>query len=268
MYKYNLLYCFIILIILYFIFNIINYQLSIKKMITNENFDNNTIPKIIIQTWKSNNIPTKYKNDISSLKKHNPSYEYKFFSDEDIDIFMKKNYPELFKTYQKFPVVIQKIDFFRYVAVYHFGGFYFDLDMLCFEPLDDILQYDSVFPIDLHMNNKRCNKDARFKNYCDKNIKFMVGQYAFGAKPKDRFVKTLIDIIHNNIDDYIKEYNIIKDIKRKKVQHQYIYSTTGPDFVTNVYIKYDDKKNIHILDYPQDQFFGKYAKHNHFGTWK
>jgi len=260
-------YILILIIFIFLMLHYINYQLSLNKMISYENFDNNSIPRIIIQTWKSNNIPFKYKNDIASVKKHNKNYEYKFFSDEDIEIFLKKYYPELFKTYQKLPVVIQKIDFFRYVAVYHFGGFYFDLDMLAYYPLDDLLTYDSVFPVDMNINKQKCNK-PRYKDYCDKNIKIMLGQYAFGAKPKNKFIKKLIDMIHNNIDHYIVEYNKIKNIKNKQVQHQYIYSTTGPDFVTNVYIDYPDKKNIYILEYPKDQFFGKYARHNYYGTWK
>jgi mannosyltransferase OCH1-like enzyme len=266
MYKYNLHYLIILIIIIYLIFYLSNYFLS-KKIINYENFNNDEIPKIIIQTWKTNNIPMKYKNDILSIKKYNKDYKYIFFSDEDIEVFLKMNYPEYYKTYINLPVVIQKIDFFRYIAVYHYGGFYFDLDMKGYYPLDQILKYDCIFPVDQNITDKQC-KNSRYTKYCKQNMRILLGQYAFAAKPHNEFIKLLIDTIHNNIDNYIKEYEKIKNIKSKTIQHQYIYSSTGPDYVTDIYLKYNNKKDIHILHYPQSQFFGKYAKHNYYGTWK
>ena len=93
-------------------------------------FSQELIPKIIIQTWKTNVVPQRYIPLIDSVKKNNPDYEYMFFTDENIVDFFKTNYPEYYKTYLNLPIKIQRIDFFRYVAVYHYGGFYLDLDML------------------------------------------------------------------------------------------------------------------------------------------
>jgi hypothetical protein len=47
-----------------------------------------------------------------------------------------------------------------------------------------------------------------------------------------------------------------------------VYASTGPDYVMNVYLDYKNKNEIHVLEYPESQYFGKYAKHDHFGTWK
>lgn len=248
-------------IIFVFIFYIINNILKIKINISNERFSNDTIPKIIIQTWKTKVIPPKYKNDVKSVKKYNSDYKFLFFSDDEIDYFLKENYPKYFISYNKLPVKIQKIDFFRYIAVYHYGGFYFDLDITALYPLDELLNYDSIFPIDLHLTPKMCIK-KRFKKYCHKNVKIFLGQYAFGAKPHNEFIKLLIDTIHNNIDKYVEQYS-----KNGKTL-QYVYSTTGPDFVTDTYFNYKNKKSIHILEFEHSQYFGKYAKHNCYGTWK
>jgi mannosyltransferase OCH1-like enzyme len=251
---------FLILVIIFLMFYLLNNLLK-EKSITYENFENNTIPKIIIQTWKTKIIPNKYKNDINSIKKFNSDFQFLFFSDEDIDFFINKNYPQYYDTYNKLPIKIQKIDFFRYIAIYHYGGFYLDLDMTGFYPLKDILKYDCVFPIEQKISKTKCNM-KRFKNFCDKNVNIILGQYAFGAKPNNKFIKTLIDEIDKNIDLYIDKYN--KDGQTL----EYVYASTGPDFVTNVYINYKDKNNIHTLDYNLSHYFGKYAKHNHYGTWK
>jgi hypothetical protein len=73
-------------------------------------------------------------------------------------------------------------------------------------------------------------------------------------------IKTLIQKIHNDLHKYIKYVNFDSE--------DYVYKTTGPDFVTNMYINYSDKDNIFILNNGQRQYFGDYAKHNFFGTWK
>jgi mannosyltransferase OCH1-like enzyme len=253
----NLLYCIIIIFsFFYFIDNTIAHRnLSLER------FENETIPKIIIQTWKTKEIPAKYKNDISSLRKHNSDFKFMFFSDEDIEIFLQKNYPEYYDTYVKLPVKIQKIDYFRYVAIYHYGGFYFDLDVTGLYPIKELIKYDCVFPVDQNIQKYKCDDD-RFKNYCKENMTKILGQYAFGAKPRNYFIKTLINTINNNIDNYIQEYN------KNGSSLQYIYSSTGPDFVTDVYMNYKFKKDIYILNYKVGQHFGKYAKHNFYGTWK
>ena len=260
-----LLFLFIIYISLY----IWNYSIRSNKVNYKlENFDNDQIPKIIIQTWKSNIIPYKYKNDVYTMRKYNNTYKYLFFNDNDIEKFLKKYYLNTYyKSYKKLPVIIQKIDYFRYIAVYHYGGFYFDLDMKGYFPIDELLKYDCVFPYEQKIDNNKC-KSNRFKNFCKKNVKFILGQYAFGAKPQNDFIKTLIEKIHNNVDNYIVEYDKIKENKDKNIYHEYIYSTTGPDFVTNVYHNYKNKKDIKILYYNVPHHFGKFAKHNFYGTWK
>ena len=59
------------------------YLLNKSLMNSNEHFDNqDKIPKIIIQTWKSKDIPDKYKEDIDSLKKYNSDYEFLFFDEQ------------------------------------------------------------------------------------------------------------------------------------------------------------------------------------------
>lgn len=220
------------------------------------------IPKRIIQTWKNKIIPPQYADDVESVKTHNSTYEYIFFTDEDIEIFLETHYPEYYVTYKKLPKQIQKIDFFRYVAIYHYGGFYLDLDVRVFKPFDELLHHYAIFPIDLHITPYlyKLENNERFKKLYEKGQKIMVGQYAFAATPQHPFIKELIDAIHNNIDIYIQKYKEDKSL-------QYVYETTGPDFVTNKYL--DMKPNdVHILYHKEGQHFGSYAVHNHYGTWK
>lgn len=253
----------VILILAYIAFKLYEYNKSIiinSSLVTkNINNVNHTIPKIIIQTWKSNVVPQRYMQLIDSIKRYNPDYEYLFFTDNDIEKFLANYYPEYYSTYLRLPIKIQRIDFFRYIAVYHFGGFYMDLDMLCLKSFDTLLKHQCIFPVDEFVSENMCVFD-RYKLFCDKDQNFLLGQYAFAAAPKHPFIKKLIDTIHKSINDYIKYLNTESE--------DYVYQTTGPDFVTSLYMNSASKKDIFIINNGQRQYFGDYAKHNYFGTWK
>ncbi len=225
----------------------------------NINLNNKKIPRIIIQTWKSDFIPEKYVKEIQSLYNFNPNFTFIFFNDDDIETFLSTKYPNYLKVYNELPVKIQKIDFFRYIAVYHYGGFYFDLDITGKMSLDNLLNFKCIFPIDQHLNCEKSYK--RIQSFCDKNMHILLGQYALASVPRDPFIAKLVNTICDNIDYYNEVY------KTNKSQW-YVYGTTGPDYVTHVYLNYPDKQNIHILYHKENQKFGEYAEHNCFGTWK
>ena len=262
---------YILVLLLSFLFLKVNLQegMKIPEIDTekkSETEEGDRIPKNIIQTWKSKTIPLKYQTLHKGIIEKHEDYNYIFFTDEDIDNFLKKEYPEYFITYSKLPILIQKIDFFRYIAVYHYGGFYFDLDMECMKPLgDELLKYKNVIPVDDKKKDPDRISQRQWMEY--NNEKIILGQYAFASVKKSKFMKFLVDNIHNNIDLIVKEYN---EKVKNKIDHMeyFVYITTGPDFVTNMYKKYDEKDEVYILDYKYRQHFGKYARHRFFGTWK
>lgn len=66
--------------------------------------------------------------------------QYKFWSDQDLDDFVKTNYPEFFSCcYSKYQKRIQKVDSARYMILHHYGGIYADMD---FEICDENLLKD------------------------------------------------------------------------------------------------------------------------------
>jgi len=219
------------------------------------------IPKRIIQVWKtwSSKTPEMFANYTKSIRQLNPEYEYIMFKDEDIDIFLKTNYPDYYKTYLSLPMNIQKVDFARYVLIYHYGGFYFDLDVLGQQPLDNLLHNEIVFPIDEIIDGNMCNL-KRFAPFCQRGYYFLLGQYGFAAMPRHPFIKELIEGIHANLNTYIRRVNF--------GSNEYVYQTTGPDFVTSKYLDYSNQKDIVILYNGKRQCFGDYAKHYYVGTWK
>jgi hypothetical protein len=231
-----------------------------------------SIPKIIIQTWKTKNVPTDYGMFTNSVKKHHPDYTYLFFDDNDIDMFIRTTYPQYYSTFQRLPIKIQQIDFFRYIAVYHYGGFYLDIDIEVYKNFDPLLNNDCIFPIDEYIDENNCG-GTRFKALYDKGWHFLVGQYAFAARPHHPFLKKVIDRIRDLLPKYLELYTNCKNYTFKEKNsigepgklEQYIFSTTGPDFITREYVKYNQREDITLL-HPK-QCLGEYATHFSQGNW-
>ena len=110
------------------------------------------IPAVIHQTWKTLKIPQWAQKWHRSWKKYNPTYIHVLWSDKDNFSFIKTYYPQFLSLYKQFPVKIQKVDFVRYLLLYHYGGIYADLDFECFKPLDVFLPYSLVLSKSSNMN--------------------------------------------------------------------------------------------------------------------
>src|ERR1700730_15791714 len=87
------------------------------------------IPARIMQTSRSRNLPVLARAAIANVRCLNPDFEYQFFDDDSVRTFIQSEFPEYIEVFDGFPFPIQKYDFFRYLAVYRLGGFYFDLDV-------------------------------------------------------------------------------------------------------------------------------------------
>src|SRR3974390_3362575 len=132
-----------------------------------------TIPKRIIQTGKSKNLPLLDRAGATNLRLLNPDFEYLFFDDARVEEFIDAEFPQHRPVFDSFPVRIQRYDFFRYLAVYRLGGFYFDTDVFLASNLEDLLGYSCVFPFEelsLH--------SFLHKQY---GMDWEIGNYAFGA---------------------------------------------------------------------------------------
>src|SRR5450432_3142244 len=143
------------------------------------------ITKRIIQTGKSLDQPLRNRAAMSNVRLLNPDYEYLFFDDEGVEKFVQQEFPEYREAYDSFQFPIQRFDFFRYLAVYRYGGFYFDLDVLLSSGLSDLLNTGCVFPFEgITLNHFLRN---HFK------MDWEIGNYAFGAAAGHPFLRAVIE---------------------------------------------------------------------------
>ncbi len=92
------------------------------------------IPKKIHQIWLGGELPTYYNVLIESIKKNNPDWEYKLWTDKDIELLNLKN-KNLFNTITNNGL---KADLLRYEILYNEGGVYLDVDFYCIKPFGDL----------------------------------------------------------------------------------------------------------------------------------
>ena len=160
----------------------------------------------IIQTYKTYNIPELCKPFVESVKKLNPKCNYMFFTDDDIIEFIKTNTPEYYDTFIKFPFKIQQIDFFRYIAIYFYGGLYLDLDVENTMGFDDLDLTKCIFPMEITNNS-----DVLLQK---QHVHYLLGNYAFYAPKGSLFVKNIID---NIVTQRISNNDILNKIGRAHV---------------------------------------------------
>src|SRR5947209_7161400 len=97
------------------------------------------IPRIIHQTWKDEQIPVAFRDMVATWKQHHPQWEYRLWTDTANREFIQSHYPEFLTFYDLYPSHIQRVDAFRYLLLYTFGGVYVDLDFECLLPLEELL---------------------------------------------------------------------------------------------------------------------------------
>jgi hypothetical protein len=73
---------------------------------------------------------------VQSWKEKNPGYEYRFYTDDDMDKMVAEDHPELVPLWKRMTGVL-KADFFRYLVLFKYGGYYADIDVTCNTPIDD-----------------------------------------------------------------------------------------------------------------------------------
>lgn len=101
------------------------------------------IPKIIMQTWKNNVIPKKWKTSPQSIEELMPDWSRVLMTDEDNRKFVQTHFPDFLPYYDAFPYNIQRADAIRYMWLYVHGGIYMDLDFEVLHPLDQLFTSDS-----------------------------------------------------------------------------------------------------------------------------
>lgn len=225
------------------------------------------IPARIIQTASNGNLPLLAKASAANLKCLNPEFEYQFFDDDGVRTFIQSQFPEYLEVFESFPFGIQKYDFFRYLAVYRQGGFYFDLDVFLATGLHELLSASCVFPFEELTISAYLRRDYQ--------MDWEIGNYAFGAVAGHPFLHAIIQNCVRAQEDpeWIKP--MMEGIPRPFRAEFDVLNTTGPGLVSRTLAENPDlTKDVTIL-FPHDvcdertwHQFGNLGVHKQEGSWR
>jgi Glycosyltransferase sugar-binding region containing DXD motif len=89
--------------------------------------------------WKDGDVPQQFRSLVASVRQHQPDYEYRLWTDTDVEAFVRERAPQFADAYTKFSKRIEQIDFARYLILHEIGGAYFDLDVVSLRSIDPLV---------------------------------------------------------------------------------------------------------------------------------
>lgn len=104
-------------------------------------FQGEGIPQIIHQTAPADESKWNpiWKPCQASWKENFPDWEYRMWTDEDLDELIKTKYSWFYPTYTGYPKNINRFDAARYFILYEHGGIYADMDYECTKNFEHLL---------------------------------------------------------------------------------------------------------------------------------
>ena len=192
--------------------------------------NNKVVPKIIHQTAPSDKSkwPKSWFDGHYSVKKYFPEPEFKhiMWTDEMIYNFVSNFFPQYYDTFMSYPYMINRIDMFRYMILYVYGGIYIDMDYII-----KINFYPFLKSGYIHLN-----KSIFFYNE--------IYQNSLMASPsKEEFWLNLLEIGFSSFEDPIIRKKYIN--KKKAV---FTITMTGPRLLDTL-VKNSNKNKIYNIPY-------------------
>lgn len=193
------------------------------------------IPKIIHQIWFNfknkpygNKLPYKYKKYQKRLIDMNKDFKYILWDEKSAEELIKKKYIWCYERFKSFKYPVKKVDYFKYILMYEYGGIYLDID---------IKSIKSINLDKINITNKKVilckhQKKLIIDMFCKIQNCVLIGE------KKNMFWLFLLKNINNWQKQYISSLNSVLDI----LVH------TGPAMLSNTYEKYNKKDDILILE--------------------
>jgi FkbM family methyltransferase len=170
------------------------------------------IPRIIHQTYKTNDLPIEILDNVNKIKEMNSDFEYRFYDDNDCEEFIKNNYDK--ETLEIYLSINEnygsaRADFFRYLLMYKVGGVYLDIKSSTIVPLNEVLLDTDEYLLS-HWPGKDWSEELNYEFGEFQNWHII-------CKPKHPFLLKTIEEVKKNIKNYNGK-------KGKKA----VLETTGP----------------------------------------
>lgn len=232
------------------------------------------------QIWfqGQDSLPPRYHSMQRSWQEKHPQWRYRCWSGTEIERLIEEHLPAAtLKAYRALPSMIQRIDFGKVVLLFLFAGAYVDMDCLCLQPLDPLLQRAPVVLTQLY----RC-KEGKL---CPAVLFGSGARWCTGPMLNNSFF--LCSQVQHPFWWSLLEHmaGVQPTLMHALVPQLKVINTTGPNALTACYRQHwKDSPEVHLLSpevvepfLPQKVRGGKaeefepgpenYAVHFHHNTW-
>jgi mannosyltransferase OCH1-like enzyme len=179
------------------------------------------IPKIIHQTSGSKPLPPLIVDSIAALRERNPNWEYRFYSDADIEEYIDCHFPQHSDIYRRINprYGAARADLFRYLLLFREGGVYLDIKSTIHRALEEVIRHDDQFLLS-HWNNGPGTEHELWGTYPEiANPRGEFLQCFLVSRPGHPFLASVIEQVVANL----QHYDLERDGVGLRVRH-----LTGP----------------------------------------
>lgn len=224
------------------------------------------IPARIIQTARSRDLTLKHLAMTASLRLLNADFEWMFFDDRDVTQFVDREFPQYRVAFDSFRYPIQRLDFFRYLAVYRLGGFYFDMDVVMAKALEPLRRWACVFPFE----------GLTFSTLLrSTGMDWQIGNYGFGASAGHPFLGKVIENCVRGQAEPLWVAQMMPGVPWPSRPDFQVLTTTGPGLLSRTLAENPGLARDMTVLFPDDvcdvrswNTFGDYGIHLMDGTWR
>ena len=232
---------------------------------------------MIHQTWKNNTLSPMFKASQQSWRSMNPEFTYRFYTDRDCLRFIKKHFPQYIGLYKSLCLGVQRSDVFRYLVLYHYGGYYADMDTTCKIPIDTWMRQltKGKDQVDCIVGEDDVVLDPDGTGFGTERHEYL--QWFIASVPNHPLLLEVVD----NIEARLEKRPCDED---NSYDEEYTLWLTGPGVFTDTiksYRKYPQFMNIEVVapcyfgncSTEMSQIYPKcqekaYLQHHYAGTWR
>ena len=189
--------------------------------------------------WNMNPQETRLPNE--KVFQHNAKYvpDYKLIGPKEIEPLLPL-FPEIKRQWDTIPHWVIKADIARLLYIYEYGGVYLDCDCLVEQPLpkEPWVCVEKVVPV--HLLGP---KESKHPSHA-----IRIANYAFGFPKHHPLLKEALE-------------ECARRLPQADATAENILWVCGPDVMTTVYHRHQEKKNIALLNHA-------YIKHLAVGSWR
>lgn len=234
------------------------------------------IPKIIHITWKNKkDLLNRYINFIdgspkmsleeclNTFRAKNPDWEIVFHSDEDINSFVEDKYPNFVGFFSGLKI-IEKVDLFRYMCLYEYGGLFLDTDCICTRPLNEFLVN---FPDAKVIAAKEFQHLSNWINYPPH---VQLNLWSIFSERRNHHIRNILSLAVGNCI-ISPDFPVIEKTSMA-IFGDYLYKAAATDnsikIVSESYLSLDGRfRYMHANSYGSEDFLPTYILHGYHSSW-